>query len=58
MLPQVELYAQQQLNDNIHMCDEEVGWIRNRVDALIVDKNVDDDDVDMEIVDDDDDVDK
>lgn len=58
MLPQVELYAQQQLNDNIHMRDEEVGWIRDRVDALIVDKNVVDDDVDMEIVDDDDDVDK
>ena len=62
MLPQVELYAQQQLNDNIHMRDEEVGWIRDEVNALIVDKNVvdddspSDDDVDMEIVDDDDDV--
>ncbi|KAK9190604.1 hypothetical protein WN943_019211 [Citrus x changshan-huyou] len=63
MLPQVELYAQQQLDDNIHMRDEEVGWIRDGVDALIVDKNVvdddspSDDDVDMEVVNDDDDVD-
>ena len=61
ILPQVELYAQQQLDDNIHMRDEEVGWIRDGVDALIVDKNVvdddspSDDDVDMEVVDDDDD---
>lgn len=48
VLPQVELYAQQQLDDNIHMRNEEVGWVRDGVDALIVDKNVvDDDNVDM-----------
>ncbi|TXG61774.1 hypothetical protein EZV62_013137 [Acer yangbiense] len=47
-VPQVELYAQQQLEENVYLRDEDVGWVRQGVDGIIVDANCNDGDADME----------
>ena len=48
IVPQVELYLHQQLDDTIYMNDKDVNWVRERVDGTTVDTNILDDDVDME----------
>ena len=47
-VPQVELYAQQQLDENAYLRDEDVDWVRQGVDGITVDANCNDDDVDLE----------
>ncbi|CAN6676733.1 unnamed protein product [Malus baccata var. baccata] len=40
IVPQVELYAPQQLDETVFMNDEDVGWVREGVDGATVDTNV------------------
>ncbi|KAM1164329.1 hypothetical protein ACFX13_024504 [Malus domestica] len=40
IVPHVELYAPQQLDETVFMNDEDVGWVREGVDGVTVDTNV------------------
>ncbi|CAB4316877.1 unnamed protein product [Prunus armeniaca] len=48
MVPQVELYAPQQLDEIIYLNDEDVGWVREGVDGMTVDMNVSTEEAEME----------
>ena len=40
IVPQVELYVAQQLDETVYMNDEDVGWVREGVDGATVDTHV------------------
>ena len=44
IVPQVELYAEQQLDESLYVRDKDIGWVRQGVNGTIVDANVIDDD--------------
>ncbi|XP_040364563.1 uncharacterized protein LOC121050060 [Rosa chinensis] len=48
VVPQVELYARQQLDETIYQNDEEVNWVREGVDGTEVDTSDNDVEVEME----------
>ena len=39
--PQIEPYMSQQLEENIMLCDEEIGWVREATEGETVDVQID-----------------